>query len=115
MTKTTKKLLPGQPGTKKWVKKYGARLVCVRYQYDLESKIKTKTVELLVERQPWKIDPNRIPKNKIVNIRIGYGETYTQQLVRKAGGRWNKNKQLWELPYREVLDLGLEKRMVKNG
>jgi len=112
--KTTKKLLPGQPGTKKWVKKYGVRLVCVRYRYDSEKKIKTKTVELLVERQAWKVNPKRIPKNKIVDIRVGYGETYFQQLVRTAGGRWNKKKQLWELPYREVLALGLEKRMVKN-
>lgn len=57
-----RKLLPGQPGTKKLVEKYGANLVCIRYRYDSESKRKIKTVELIEDEGPWEINLTRIPK-----------------------------------------------------
>lgn len=37
--KTTKKLMPGQPGTKKLFEQYGSDLVCVRYRYDFEQRL----------------------------------------------------------------------------
>ena len=51
--KITKKLLPGQPGTKKLVKKFGNDLFCVRYRYDSERKRKIKTVEIIMEESYW--------------------------------------------------------------
>ena len=42
--KTNKKLLPGQPGTKKLLEKYGEKLVCVRYKYDEKRLKRIKTV-----------------------------------------------------------------------
>jgi hypothetical protein len=32
--RTGKILKPNQPGTKKWLEKYGENLICVRYRYD---------------------------------------------------------------------------------
>lgn len=53
--------------------------------------------------------------NKIILLRIGYKELYLRRVVKGAGGRWNREKQAWELPYEQVRSLGLEKRMmVKN-
>jgi hypothetical protein len=52
--KTTKKLMPGQPGTKKLVEQYGSDLVCVRYRYDSEQRLKFKTIELIVEKGQWR-------------------------------------------------------------
>ena len=46
-------LKPGQRGTKKLLKKYGNRLVCVRYRYDEEKKLRYKTVELIVDVTEW--------------------------------------------------------------
>ena len=46
---TSKTLIPGRPGTVKWVKKYGEALIYVRYRYDVLNKRKIKTVELIVE------------------------------------------------------------------
>ena len=43
----TKKILyAGQPGTHKWIKQYGQKLIAVRYKYDQENKQKMITVEL---------------------------------------------------------------------
>ena len=111
----TKKTLPaGKPGTKKWIKKYGENLVCVRYKYDVTQKRKIKTVEIVVEDELWERDEKRIPTNKIVALKVAYGEIGIGRLVKSAGGIWNRKKRVWELPYRQAVALGLEARIVKN-
>ncbi len=54
--------------------------------------------------------------NKIILLRVGYDEIYLRKVVKGAGGRWNREKQAWELPCEHVRRLGLENRMVlENG
>jgi hypothetical protein len=112
--KIRKILKPGQPGTKKWVEKFGADLLCVRYRYDEERQRKLKTVELVVEEKFWEPDEKRIPRNKVMSVRIFPNEPHLQRVVKAAGGRWIPQKKVWELAYGEILDLGLEKRIVKE-
>ena len=111
---TSKTLIPGRPGTVKWVKKYGEALLYVRYRYDVQNSRKLKTVELIVENEPWNVEKSRIPGNKIVEIKVSYGEVEIGRLVRKAGGKWDKGKQLWLLPYREAISLGLTDRIKQS-
>jgi hypothetical protein len=73
---TRHSLLPGQNGTKKLVKQYGERLICVRYRYDAVQKLRHKTVELVVETTPWNPrarNARRAP-NDMVYVRIGFAE-----------------------------------------
>ncbi len=112
--KTVKKVLPGQPGTKKLMKKYGEQLVCLRYKYDSKRGHKLKTVELVIEEMPWHKSPRKIPANKNVFLTVAYGEIHLGRLVRHAGGKWQKDKTLWELPYGEAAALGLEERIVSE-
>ncbi len=107
-----KKLHPGQAGTRKLLAAYGEKLVCVRYRYDAENKRRIKTIELIIEETPWEPNPQKIPVNKIMHLRIKYGEIALGKQVRAAGGKWNREKQIWELPYQEVLKLGLSERIV---
>ena len=79
----------------------------------MQRKRKLKTVELIVEELPWDKNAERIPGNKLVQIRISYGEIQVGRLVRAAGGRWNGSSKLWELPYKEAVALGLTERMIK--
>lgn len=109
-----RRLAPGKPGTKKLLQEYGERLVCVRYRYDSEKKEKTKTVEIVVEKNSWDGNTQKIPRNKIMRIRVAYAETELRRLVKAAGGRWNKEEKAWELPYGEVLALGLENRIAPD-
>jgi hypothetical protein len=44
---------PGQNGTKALVRKYGERLVCVRYRYDSQTQQRHKTVALIEDTVPW--------------------------------------------------------------
>jgi hypothetical protein len=111
--KIKRTLVPGEDGTKKWVEKYGDNLVCVRYRYDEEQNKKITTVEIIVNVGDKQRKKQKIPVNKKIGIRVYYGERETAALVKAAGGRWNRFSRVWELPYKEVIALGLEKRIVK--
>lgn len=111
---TKRTLYTGQAGTKKWQKKYGERLICVRYKYDIEHETKMITVELEEETQPWKRNTENIPKNKIVRIRVNYGEIEIGRKVRTFGGTWNSEAKLWELKYEAVQALDLTDRIVNS-
>lgn len=113
--KTGRKLKPGQPGTKKLMREFGDKLVCVRYRYDAGRQRRLKTVELILEETPWQPDTTKIPLNKILHIQVRYNEAALQQQVRAVGGKWNKERQAWALPYRAILKLGLTERIVANG
>jgi hypothetical protein len=109
--RTVKKVLPGQAGARKWAERYGDRFVSLRYCIDEKRKKRLKTVEIVVEECDWIIE-NRIPSNKIMHLRIKYGEIDLALAVKGAGGKWNRAGRYWELPYSEVKNLGLMDRIV---
>ncbi|MCK6621580.1 MAG: hypothetical protein HUU32_23385 [Calditrichaceae bacterium] len=111
--KTTVKLFPGQPGTKKLVEMFGDKLLCVRYRYDTERELRIKTVELVVEESAWQPKPSQTDTEEIVSIKVNYDEIHLRSQVKQNGGKWNYHKKLWELPYRNVVQLDLVNRIVK--
>jgi len=112
--KTIKKINPGMKGTKKLVEQFGDKLVCVRYRHDYKSQRKIKTIELIIDESPLSNNPSKIPMNKIVQLQVKYGEVHIGKLIRSAGGYWNREQRVWELPYGEVIALGLEDRIVRK-
>ncbi len=46
-------LRPGARGTIRLVRKYGKKLICVRYRYDGDTQKRVKTVELVIDEKPW--------------------------------------------------------------
>lgn len=103
----TKRLVPGAPGTKRLLERFGKTLLCVRYRTDLESGRRYTTVELIVEERNG-------PPAKEVWVRIGFEETELRQRIKDAGGLWDAGRKLWRLPGASAKSLGLEKRIVKN-
>ena len=59
---------PGMKGTNKLVKKFGDNLVCVRYQYDSINGQRLTTVEIVINRQKWTLDPSRTSPDKIIGL-----------------------------------------------
>lgn len=106
--------MPGEPGTKKLLQIYGSDLVCVRYRYDHAKNKKWKTVELIVEQGLYKENTDRIHGNKTVDIEIEYEEINHRKAVKDAGGKWNKKNKRWQLPYRKVIALGLNDRIITD-
>ena len=113
--KAKRTLLPGGPGTKKIMNKYGDRLLCVRYRTDPNTHKKYKTIELIEEEIRHDQKPKTISMNKRVDIQIHVKESFLRELVKTAGGKWNIGKQTWRLPYGEVLKLGLDKRIIAGS
>jgi hypothetical protein len=110
---TRKKLLPGQPGSAKYVARYGETLVAVRYRYNEEKKRRRITVELVVDERHWEKRPGRIPRNRTVRIRIPYNDNHLRQILLSVGGKWISEERVWELEYGYVRDFGLESRIVQ--
>jgi hypothetical protein len=104
-------LAPGQNGTKQLLKEYGDQLVCVRYRYDKARQKRLKTIELIVDVQDW-IPGVIIPVDRKVPLKIGFGEADLRDKVKSAGGYWNPDQKAWMLSYRQVLHLGLERRVI---
>ena len=81
-------LQPGQNGTKALVKKYGERLVCVRYRYDQQTGTRYKTVELYEEATPWRPLGSREAHlmqrtaDEPVLLKIAYEETALRKSLR---------------------------------
>jgi outer membrane lipoprotein-sorting protein len=110
---TSRKIAAGKPGTKKMVEQYGENLICVRYRYNAEKKVKFKTVEIIVDKGFWDLEEEKLKDAKQVEIKVDYKETEIRTKVKAAGGRWNPEKKVWELGYREVQNLGLAGRILK--
>ncbi|MEE4239019.1 MAG: hypothetical protein V2I51_20045 [Anderseniella sp.] len=116
LTKTT--LKPGQKGTKGLTKKYGDRLVCVRYKYDQETGRRYTTVELIEEESDRRIDSKAdkvqapVPTPQRLGVRVEYWETDVREKVKAAGGIWRPRQKLWELGYEDIVALALESRVV---
>lgn len=104
-------VLPGQKGSVALLREYGDRLVCVRYRYDKLRGRRLKTVELIVDEQPW-VPGAIIPAERQVAVRVEYHEQELRERVKQAGGWWDSEKRAWRLGFGKVLDLGLERRLV---
>ncbi len=100
---------PGQNGTKKFVEKYGDTLVCVRYRYDAEKRKQYKTIEIIVSESDWTPPPSRFSDSTLVSLRISIKETSAQAQVKAVGGRWDREKKLWYVPYGCIAGTKLEK------
>ena len=104
-------LKPGDKDTKNLLRKYGEKLVTVRYRYNRAKGMRYKTVELIEDVQPW--NPIlRYHPNRQTPIRITYEENTLREQVKANGGYWDSKRKLWILRYQKVLELKLESRMI---
>ena len=107
-------LKPGDNGTKKLLRKYGSRLLAVRYRSDAAARRRFKTVELLEEELPWDpiaADPR--PAGTTVLVRIAFDEAELREQAKTLGARWQKDRKLWQMTLATARSLGLEPRVVK--
>lgn len=107
--RVTKKLLPGQPGTLKLVRRYGPALLGVRYRLDESGLQRITTVELVVERVAATQHADRQ-----VAVQLHYEETELRAKVSARGARWDKIAKVWRMSRRMAVALGLRGRIVQK-
>ena len=105
-------MYPGKKGTLRLWRRFGDKLVCVRYREDPEAGKRYKTVELIVDE--WS-DREAEPADSWVKLRVAYEERGIRALVKSAGGYWDREKRLWWLRIEEVKRLGLEGRVTDRA
>ncbi|HSC84275.1 MAG TPA: hypothetical protein VLC30_11715 [Pseudomonas sp.] len=115
-----KTLKPGRNGTKRLAELYGDSLVAVRYRLDREKQLSYTTIELIIDSKPaptpaLNLTAHRLHQNRqIVELRIRYEEADLQRLVKSAGGKWDREKQVWRLNYGDTIRLGLKERIIEK-
>jgi hypothetical protein len=115
---------PGDKGTKRWLAKYGDRLLFVRYRYDTDAREMLTTVELIVGRRPAPRagetppappEPSPAPPPRLTGLRIAARERWLHAKARVAGGYWDPQRALWIVPTAALESLGLRPRVVPLG
>jgi hypothetical protein len=109
--KTRVSLRPGDKGTRQLHATYGDKLVCVRYRYDPKARMRYKTVELIVDARPY------VPENSKkyfaeVSVRIDYAEQDLRARAKALGARWDPEKKIWRMRFKDALDLNLQDRIL---
>jgi len=105
-------LSPGHRGAKQLLARYGDQLICVRYQYDEQLQKRFKTVELIVEECDGMPQATSKAGDRRVSIRVAVSELDLRAQVKRGGGIWQRDRQVWDLRYDQVVALGLEGRIV---
>src|SRR5262245_58607209 len=105
-------LHPDQDGAKQLQERYGEQFVCVRYRYDETKKERWKTVELISEKSAWEPLRSKWQAETLVARQIAVQEREVRQQVKTADGKSNPKQVVWELPYGQVVALGLRERVV---
>jgi hypothetical protein len=107
-------LHPYQNGAKQRHAHYGDRLICVRYRYDGQRQKRLKPVELIVEERDWHPHTPQRAADRVVQLRVALPKVSVRQQIKRAGGRWNPQRGVWELRYERVVALGLVERIVDS-
>jgi len=109
-----KTLRPGSDGTRRYVERFGNRLVCVRHRVDRQQGLRYTTVELIVDHRPC--NARRKPRPEAGTpeqfpVRINYQEYALRRQVREAGGQWDPQHRVWLLSADAVGRLNLRDRV----
>ncbi len=105
--RVSKRLTPGQNGTKRLQAEYGNALVCVRYR--LDGRKRCTTVELVIDEQ--ELPPPATRLQDIVAVTIGYQERALRDQAKKLGAHWDAERRVWLMPRSTAKAIGLEARI----
>jgi len=107
-----KTLRPGDPGTRRFARDWGERLVCVRYRVDPSKGLRYTTVEIVASApKAWR-PPGRPAPSALVYVRTGGDEWELKQRLRAARAIWEPELKVWRLRYEAAVKLKLRRRIL---
>jgi hypothetical protein len=84
---------PEQNGAKRFARRYGEQLICVRHRLSDDGTIRHTSVELLVESTPV-----ACRARMLVAIKIGASDRATRTLLMAYGAQWMSKEKYWLVP-----------------
>lgn len=85
-----KRYAPTQNGAKRFLRRYGDQLVCVRHRLSDDGKVRHTTIELLVESTPI---VSRM--RSIIALRIPQADKGSRQLLMACDAKWKPKERVW--------------------
>ncbi len=84
---------PDRNGAKRFARRYGEQLVCVRHRHNETGTVRHTTIELLVESTPV------VPRARsLIALRISPGDRATRTLLIASGAQWLPQHRYWLVP-----------------
>lgn len=117
--KVIKTISPGQPGAQRYTRRFGQRLIKVRYSADPRSRSVFTTVELVVARREHlpgvSLQAVFARQNKQwVAVRVDFEETELRQRIKATGAKWSKRHKVWVMLYEHALEVDVVDRIIPN-
>jgi len=100
---------PDQDGAKRFTRRYGDALVCVRHRLSDDGLLRFTTVELLTESTP--VAPRQ---RVIIALRIPASSQATRATLLACGATWDTRRRLWLVAYMVAKSLKLLKYRACN-
>ncbi|MBU6260417.1 MAG: hypothetical protein KGJ30_07895 [Burkholderiales bacterium] len=98
---------PDRNGAKKYSRRHGEALVCVRQRLSDDGKTRYTTIELLVETTPV-----AQRERSLVAIRIDPFDAATRSHLMACGARWDAKRRYWVISKLVARNLHLSDRIV---
>ena len=95
---------PGQDGAKRFARRYGDQLVCVRHRLNEDGLLRHTTVELLVESTPV-----ASRQRSIIAVRVPAMDKRSRTLLLACGAIWKPKEKYWLVPHLIAKNLRLLK------
>ncbi len=92
--RVAKTYAPDQNGAKRFARRHGADLVCVRHRLSEDGMTRHTTVELLVESTP--VAPRQ---RSLIALRIPDSTRSMRSLLMACGAKWDVKHRVWLLPH----------------
>ena len=85
---------PEQDGAKRFARRYGDQLVCVRHRLNEDATVRHTTVEIVVESTPV-----ASRQRSVIAIRIPGTDRRTRTLLLACGAEWRPKERYWLVPH----------------
>ena len=105
--RVAKTYAPDQNGAKRFARRYGNQLVCVRHRLNEAGTVRHTTVELLIESTPI-----ASRSRSLVAVRISPTDKTTRTLLIACGANWQPKPKYWLLPRLVAKNLRLLRNVV---
>ena len=93
---------PDKDGAKRFARRYGEQLVCVRHRLNEAGTVRHTTVELLIESTPI-----ASRARALVAVRIDPSDKPMRARMIARGAEWQPKQRYWLLPRQVAKNLGL--------
>jgi hypothetical protein len=112
-TEVRKTLRPGQPGTRRLQRDWGARLVCVRHRVDPVKGVRFTTAEIVVSRERATGPRRTLHPDALVYARVGADEWELERRLRAARtATFDPELNLWRMRFETAVRLKLRRRLM---